>query len=158
MPDIRQKPTTRPTNPFTAMTTELNSLAQNAGALSNTVIDSHAAGLIPNTDELDLLCDLELKAVFAAAPTDGQQLEVYFVPTFDGTNFATHTTGASSIGPKNMYVGSFIVAGTGTTQYLPLWDIDMPLTDFKALIINRAGALAASGSILKVQAKRMQAI
>src|SRR5688572_13805714 len=124
MPDMQQKPSTRTTNPVPVFTgNALDGLATNAGAVT--------AGIVDNIDELDLFGDFELNVTFAAAPTDGQQIELYLVTSIDGTNFATHTTGASAIGPKTGYAGSFIVTGTGTAQRLPLNDVELPIRDFK---------------------------
>ena len=125
-----------------AMTTELNSLANNARAISSALGGdaSHAA----------LLGDWELVVTFGTSPTLDAAVDLYLVPAVDGTNYAD---GDASIRPApNLYVGSFYVRNVTSEQRMAVRDVPMPPGLYKALILNGSGqAFPASGSTLKVR-------
>lgn len=136
----RFKASARATNPADVITTGLNSLANNAAALS-------AAQSNDAADEGDLYADLELAVTFGTAPTENALVEVYIVRTVDGTN---HETDSAEGRPKNGYVGGFVVDNVTTAQRLILPFVLLPPRDFKILLINKSGqAFPASGSTLK---------
>ncbi len=136
----RFKASARGTNPATVIDTGLNSLANNAAALS-------AAQSNDAATEGDLYADLELAVTFGTSPTENALVEVYIVRTVDGTNYETDSSEGR---PKNGYVGGFVVDNVTSAQRLILPMILLPPLDFKILLINKSGqAFPASGSTLK---------
>lgn len=132
----------------TALSTELNSLAD-AGRAISAAIDNDAG--------LYLYADLELVVSYATAPTAGTTAaEVYLLPTVDGTNYPE---GSSTVTPQAaLLVGSFEVRlGTTGPERLVLRGVDLPARDFKLLLCNKSGrAFTASGNTLKVRPYRVQ--
>ena len=133
---------TRSGNPISILTTELNALAAGSGAIT-------AAG-IDNDADLDLFVDLELAVDFVSAPTDGGLVKIYFARSVDGTTFDDAAGGATPTLPANGYVGSFRVAAVTTAQRLMLPQVEVPVRDFKVLLVNGSSQpFPATGSTLK---------
>lgn len=132
MPVKQWKLSTRTSNPETLISslTAANGAAQTTGtAISN-----------DDSAEKDLFVNLELNVTFAAAPTDGAIISVFFKNTVDGTNF-----GADQQAPER--VGQFQVKGTGTTQRLMLPRCLVPVRDFHVTLVNLSGANFSSGTL-----------
>jgi hypothetical protein len=143
-------------------TTALNSLAANAGALSDAYDNS-------NSSNLFLWGSLELLVGFASNPAVGALIDVHLLTAMDGSNYAEGTTGASAATQGSAtLVGSFVVAraqtaaqrlvlgagGYGSAEPL----IRMPPSLLKFLIVNRAAvAFAATSNVLKILPIRLQA-
>lgn len=137
---LRWFPSARGTNPVTALSTELNSLANNAGALSGVISNDAAA-------ELDLFMDLELVVTFGTAPTEDSLIEAYIVRQIDGTNYETNTTEGR---PRDGFVGGFILDNVTTAQRIIVRSVQAPPEDFKVFVVNKSGqAFPASGSTVK---------
>lgn len=131
-----------------ALTTELNSLANNAGSAASATID--------NSTNLDLFIDLLLTVTFGVAPTASTTVDVYMIPSPDNTTFGDYTSGASPFAPKALLVGSFEIRAVTTAQNITLEGIGGPgggplPAFFKLAVINNATgqAMAASGNTLK---------
>jgi len=125
----------------TALSTELNSLANAASTAASSAID--------NTSALDMWDDLEVNlGTFGSTPSAGAYLEIYLIPSVDGTNYAD---GSNSVAPaQELLVGSVSVRANTAAQRLVLRGVPIPPALFKYLIINRTGqALNASGNTLK---------
>lgn len=121
----------------TALSTELNSLANNANTAASAAID--------NTTGLDLFVDLELVvATQGSARSAGATIEVYLLPSLDGTNYVdTHETTAE-------LVAVFPLDAATTARRTVRRDVPVPPGLFKVFARNRTGqALAASGSTVK---------
>jgi len=130
------------------MTTELNSLANNASVLSA------AAG--GDTTDANLLGDFELVVTFGTNPTAGATIELYLLRAADGTNYED---GSASVAPNaGSRVGSFPVRAVTTAQRIVVRDVPLPPGLYKALILNNATgqAFAASGNTLKVRPHNLQ--
>lgn len=130
------------------MTTDLNSLANNASVLSA------AAG--GDTTDANLLGDFELVVTFDTNPTAGSTVELYLLRAADGTNYED---GSASVAPNpGSRVGSFPVRAVTTAQRIVLRDVPLPPGLYKALILNDATgqAFAASGNTLKVRPHNLQ--
>lgn len=135
-------------------TTELNSLANNAGALGveyNNATNLYVFGMF------------QLEVTFGTNPTAGSAIKLYLIPAPDGTNYADNTTGASGYAPPGSYVGSFILQAKTTIHRLTLQGVGpgslvpLPPTRFKAFLINGSGqSFPASGSTLKMIPYRYQ--
>lgn len=140
----------------TLASTELNSLANAAGALG--VEYDNTTNLLP-------FGMFELTVTFGSAPTAGKTVDLYIVPTIDGTNYSTNVTGASGYAQSTSYVGSFPLQAVTTLQRLNVGGIGfrgtlfLPTTKFKAFILNSSGqAFPASGSTLKLLPYQRQSV
>lgn len=124
----------------TVLSTELNSLANNAGVIS---------AAIDNTGSLNLYDDLEFVVTFGSAPADGAPVDVYVVASADGG--VTYGDGdASVVPPQNHYVTSFAVRAVTSAQRLIVRDIPVPGLFYKYVVYNKAGqAMAATLNTLK---------
>ena len=140
----------------TLASTELNSLANAAGALG--VAYDNTTNLLP-------FGMFELTVTFGSAPTAGKTVDLYIVPTINGTNYSTNVTGASGYAQSTSYVGSFPLQAVTTLQRLNVGGIGfrgtlfLPPTKFKAFILNSSGqAFPASGSTLKLLPYQRQSV
>lgn len=136
--------TTFKPNPVVAatsiLTTELNSLANAAY--------SNASAAIDNTVQLCFWMDLELQVTYGTGPTVNLPVEIYLLPSLDGTNYPD---GGGAVAPAtNLYVGSFILAAVTTAQRLAVTGIPVPPSKFKLVARNGADqTMAASGNIVR---------
>jgi len=137
----------------TVLSTELNSLANNAAALG-TEYD--------NSSNLYLWATFELNVTFGSAPTAGNTVDLYIIPAPDGTNYDDNTTGASGAAPSTSYVGGFPLRAVTSAQKVPLGvvrRVDLPPTKFKIFVVNGSGqAFPASGSTVKMIPYRYQSV
>lgn len=132
-----------------AMTTELNSLANNARNISS-ALGSDA------TTAASLYADFELSWTQGVAPTAGTGFDLYLVRSADGTNYAD---GSSSIAPSlNSYVGTFWVRAVTTAQRDVIPDVRLPPGLFKTILVNNGTgqSMAASGNTLKYRPHNLQ--
>lgn len=141
----------------TLVSTELNSLANNAAALGSTVFD--------NATELWPFGQFELTVTFSSAPTANNTIDLYLIPSIDGTNYGDAITGASGSAPSTSYLGSFPLRAVTTLQRVPLGAggqagrIELPPSKFKIFAINKSGAaMPSSGSLIKMQPYRRQIV
>lgn len=139
----------------TLLSTELNSLANNYGALG--VEFDNAAGLW-------LKASFLLTVTFGSNPTAGNTCDLYLIPALDGTNYADNTTGASGYAPSTCYIGGFPLQAKTTIHRLGLGlglngAIELPPSKFKVLLINKSGvAFPASGSTVQMLASMYQSV
>lgn len=122
------------------MTTELNSLASSTGKAISAAID--------NSVNLDLFDDLELAVTFASAPTAGTVVELYLLPSIDGS---TYPDGSATVLPQSaLFVGGFAVRAVSTAQVMVMRGVASPPGSFKYLVQNTTNqAFPASGSTLR---------
>lgn len=137
----------------TLMTTELNSLANNAKALGTTVY--------ANGTNQYLFGYFELVVDYGTSPTAGSLIELYIIPTVDGTNYVDGD--ASNDPAYNLFAGGFAVRATTNPMRLAVGGpggsglVALPPTSFKALLWNKTGqAFAASANTLKMIPYRYQ--
>ena len=124
----------------THMTTELDSIADDANAIS---------GEIDNTSALRLFEDLEflLKDNGSYSPSSGGVIEVYLLASIDGTNYPD---GSTSIDPASTcFVGHFLPRPVSVDQRMMLRDITIPALKYKYLLINKTGMDFVTGNTLK---------
>lgn len=127
----------------TAMSTELNSLANGSRAIASSAVDNDAAR--------NMYADFELYVTYGVAPSAGGRVDLYLVQTLDGTNYADGS--ASVAPPMTSFAGSFPLRAVTTAQRIVLRHVLLPATDYKPLLDNQAGqAMAASGNTLKYRA------
>lgn len=133
------------------MTTELNSLANNAYAISG-ALGSDA------TTAAFLYGDFELAWTQAATPAADTLIDLFLVRSADGTNYED---GSASLVPgANTYVGSFQLRAVSTAQRKVIRDVRMPPGLYKCIIFNNGTgtAFAASGNTLKVRPHNLQTV
>ena len=135
-------------------TTELNALANNAGALG---------AEYDNSSGLYLYGLFELNVTFGSNPTAGNTVDLYLIPAPDGTNYDDAVTGASGTAPITTYVGGFPLRAVTTAQKVPLGLgltlINLPPTKFKVAVKNGSGqAFPSSGSTVKLIPYRYQSV
>jgi hypothetical protein len=117
----------------TWLSTELNSLANGARAVSGDVV---------NTNQ-ELFAAVELVVTFGTAPAAGTICELYLLPSLDGTNFPDDAVADLQAA---LWVGNFVLRNA-TAQRRGLWPVLLPPGEFRVALINRAGvAFPASGS------------
>ena len=121
------------------LTTELNSMANNALVLS-------AATSLSETGYLE--CDVEIVATFGVAPTAGTGFSIWFLRIIDGTNYED---GGTSVTPPRAPDLVIPVRAVTTVQRVIVCAYTPP-GDFKILIKNdgTGQAIASSGNTLKL--------
>lgn len=102
-----------------------------------------------NSSNLYVFADLEIVLASAAFTGAGSGIEVYLIPTLDGTNYPTWTGNGTSDEQENniFYVGFVPTTGTTAAQRALLRDIELPNGKYKWGFRSRAGVtLAGSGN------------
>lgn len=129
-----------------ALTTELNSLANNALAISAAVITVTSGGY--------LSVEVEGVFTFGVAPTANTGLSVWFLREIDGTNYED---GSASITPARAPDLVIPVRAVTTAQRVSI-PLSLPPGNFFALLKNdgTGQALAASGNTLKIRPTTLQ--
>jgi hypothetical protein len=125
----------------TALTTELNSLANGSSSALSAEID--------NSTTKYLYADMELNLA-SLTPTAGGFVSLYLVPTIDGTNYPLFDAGTSpGTANNNYFVASFTTKAAAAAQRIAMREIQLPPGKYKLAVYNGAGAaLAASGNTL----------
>jgi len=127
----------------TALSTELNSLANNARAISAAI-----------TGGQELWDDLELAVTYGTAPTAGSVVEIYLIPSVDGTNYVDGD--ATIVPPFSYLVGYFPLRAVTSAQRIGLRGVVLTPGLWKYLVSNLAGqSMAATGNTMK---RRMYAM
>lgn len=125
----------------TVLSTELNSLANNALTLGAAITPTSAGYL---------LAAVELVATFGSAPTANTGVSLWFLTDPDGTNYED---GGSGVTPARTPDVVLPVRAVTTAQRVVRRDILLPPGTFKALILNdgTGAAMAASGNTVKIR-------
>lgn len=131
----------------TALTTELNALANGSVcAVSSAVTNETGGGLYTFIDYSLTLASL--------TPTTGGFLIVMLTPTLDGTNYADVLSG-----DLDRWSTTMIVETSASAKLLMKENVPIPPLDFKLAVYNQAGvALGATGNILKYRRHYGQAV
>lgn len=137
----------------TVLSTELNSLGATTGKAISAALDNYVSA----APQLDLFADLELAVTFASAPTAGSVVEVYILPSIDGT---VYPDGSTTVLPQSsLYVGGFAVRAVTTAQKLLVRGVAMPPGMFKVLVQNTTNqAFPASGSTVRMNTYQLQSL
>lgn len=134
----------------TVLSTELNSLANNAGTAASSAVD--------NATNLDQLAYFELNATFGSNPTADSTVDLYLMYSLDGTNYADYTSGTTPVANGTNYVGSFVLKATTSAQRVHSPPVYLRAYKFKVAAVNKSGvAFPASGSTIKLVTEIAQA-
>ena len=124
-----------------ALTTELNSLADDGYSSLSSEID--------NSTAKHLFADWELFLADPTATFDGGAVELFLIPSIDDTNFARFTEDERA----QYFVGAFMTPTEdpgASGIYIALRNVALPPGKFKVAVRNTAGvAFASSGNTLK---------
>jgi hypothetical protein len=137
----------------TVMSTELNALTQPTGKAISAAIDNSNPD--PTTYQGDLFADLELAVDFVSAPTAGTVIELYLLPSIDGS---VYPDGSTSILPQSsLYVGGFAVRAVTSAQVMVIRGVSLPPGFYKYLVQNTTNqAFPATGSTLRQNTYQLQ--
>jgi hypothetical protein len=123
------------------MTTELNSLVNNALAISSAAYNNTLGGYIQT--------DIQLVVTFPIAPLVNTGISVWFLSTIDGVNYED---GSNSITPSRMPDVVIPIRPVNTLQRINrrIW---LPWGNFKTLVKNEGTgqAFASLGNILSIR-------
>lgn len=140
---------TNPASETTLMSTNLNSLANDASNIGGTAIDNTSNRYFYSIFELSLASvDLNAQTNPACA--------LYLVPSFDGTNYADDGTDASTtLHPPTQYLVAVmgVDPGAGAMAHMAISPhIMMDPLKYTPVLVNETGAgFAASGNTLKIK-------
>jgi len=138
----------------TLMSTDLNSLADNAVNVGVVLPDNSSNKYFYAEFEL-VLASVDLSAQLASVDLSAQTnpgVELYLVPSYDGTNYADVGTDASTtVYPPTQYLVCILgVAETSAAHRAVSPHIMFDPLKYTPVVINKTGAaLAASGNVLK---------
>jgi hypothetical protein len=119
-----------------ALTTQLNALANNANSAASAAID--------NSSTLHLFVDLELFVNTTTARAAGAQVLVYMTPALDGTNYDDVNETTADL------VAVFTLDAVVTARRMTRRDIPVPPGLFKFFVRNAIGvAFGATGTTLR---------
>lgn len=136
---------------FTGATQDLDSLADNEWTSLSDEID--------NSSNLYAYADLEVVLGSAAFTGADSELEIFLVPSVDGTNYPDWTDNVTTEEQENEahYVGAVRTSGATAAQRLVLRSVELPNGKYKYGFRNRTGvALAASGNTVKWRPHQVQ--
>lgn len=114
---------------------------------------------IDNSSNLYAYADLEIVLGSAAFTGADSQLEVFLVPSVDGSNYPDWTDNVTSDEQENeqYFVGAVTTSGATSAQRLVLRDVELPNGKYKYGLRNQTGvALAGSGNTLKWRPHQVQ--
>lgn len=123
-------------NPFSVMTTELNSLGSTGTATS---------AAVDNSSDLYMYGDWELVITYGTNPTAGSVIELYLARSIDGTNY-------EAVPPASGLLGAFSLIASTSAQRMVLPNMPLPPGLFKAYVVAKTTGqtAAATGNTLKV--------
>lgn len=99
---------------------------------------------IDNTSNLYVYSDWDLTCKFQASPTAGSTVDLYLLPSLDGTNYAD---GSASVTPsRTLLVGTFPVQPNTTAQRIAVRGVMLSPGKVKPLVINNAGQSMTNNS------------
>ena len=127
-----------------ALTTELNTLANDGWSALSAAID--------NSANLYLKVDFELDLASITPTGLDAAVELYLVPSVDGTQYPSVSFTGSAEEQENQqyYVGIFMLSLSTEVHIHTLRDIELPPGLWKVGVRNRANvAFAASGNTVK---------
>jgi hypothetical protein len=121
-----------------------SSLSNGNGTSISTTLDNRSSG----NGAQNFFGNFELKtAGFGSAPSAHQPLDLYLVPTLDGTNAADVT---SSIPEATYYVGSFLTLNSSSAKRFCLLNIPLQPLLYTVYLVNNTGQTLSANWGLRV--------
>lgn len=118
--------------------TDLDSLASGANVVGAS-IDPGAPAVLDATGAY-----WELLVTMASSPSAGSKVQLYFVPTIDGTHYADAT---SSVVPGEVHLADeFVLRAVGTQQRIIVPLIKFPPFPFTPVLCNISGTAFSSAT------------
>lgn len=108
-----------------------------------------ASDAVDNSTNKYMFADVEIVLGSAAFTGTDSGIEVYLIPSVDGTNYPTWTGNGTSDEQENngFFVGFVSTTGTTAAQRMVLRDVELPNGLYKWAFRNRGNVtLAASGN------------
>ena len=108
-----------------------------------------ASDEVDNSTNKYMFADVEIVLGSAAFTGTDSGIEVYLIPSVDGTNYPTWTGNGTSDEQENngFFVGSVSTTGTTAAQRAVLRDVELPNGKYKWAFRNRGNVtLAGSGN------------
>lgn len=125
----------------TVLSTELNSLANNAM--------SAASAAISNDTALDQYCDIEV-SLASFSPTAGAYVAIYIAVAVDGTNYPAPTAADMRLSATQLLRSMQVGVAASSVQRVVARNVVLPPGKFKIYFDNQTNAtLAASGNTVK---------
>jgi hypothetical protein len=128
------------------------SIAWSSGQTFDSATDNEYTDLsneVDNSTNKYPRCDLEIVLGSAAFTGTDSGIEVYIVPSVDGTNYPTWTGNGTTDEQENngFFVGFASTTGTTAAQRMVIRDINLPNGKYKWAFRNRGNVtLASSGN------------
>jgi hypothetical protein len=130
-------------------TQQINSLTNNETTDPSDEVSNDAA-----STERRPFADFLLELGSAAFASADAAVEIFIIPTIDGTNYPEWDGNTATPGNHiyAYYVGAFLVKNTTAARTCGLRAIPLPAGDFKVALRNRTGvSLAATANALKIR-------
>ena len=108
-----------------------------------------ASDEVDNSTNKYMFADVEVVLASAAFTGTDSGIEVYLIPSVDGTNYPTWTGNGTADEQENngFFVGFVSTTGTTSAQRMVLRDVELPSGKYKWAFRNRGNVtLAASGN------------
>jgi hypothetical protein len=117
--------------------------ASSAPTLKNIATGTQVLGnTVTNATDRNQYCDLVLQFQSGVAPSTSGIVEVYFIPSLDGTNYSD---GDATIAPPyHLLVAAIPLRAVTTAQRIHYGSVRLPPCDFKPLVINKSGQTTAN--------------
>ena len=128
------------------------SIAWTSGQALDSAVDDEYTDLsdeIDNSTNKYMFADIEIVLASAAFTGADSGIEIYLIPSQDGTNYPTWTGNGTANAAENTahYVGFVSTTGTTAAQRMVLRDVELPNGKYKYGFRSRANvSLAASGN------------
>jgi hypothetical protein len=143
MADIRVS--TYQGSPTTVLTTQLNSLANLTWSALSSAVDNSTNGY--------MYVDIEVVLASLTPTGDDAAIEIYLVPSIDGSTYPNYTESGTSEEIENApyFVGAVPLSLDTEAQTQVLRQIELPPGSFKIGVRNQANVgLAASGNTVRL--------
>ena len=133
-------------DPVTVLSTELNTLADATWSSLSSEIDNSTNGY--------MFADVEVYLASLTPTGADAAIEIYLVPTIDGTNYPNYTESGNSEEQENnqYFVGSVSLSLDAEIQIHSIRGVELPPGKFKIGARSQAGpSLASSGNTVKLR-------
>lgn len=126
--------------------------ANNVQQAASTVLNCTAGG---NAAEM-FFADFELNTGFGSAPAVGAVINLYLIPSIDGTNYADYDATNHNM-PPACFVGAFIVNKAATaSQRMPITNVPLRPLKYTVVVDNQSAQTMSTAWVLTAVASQDQ--